>query len=281
MKRHTQKSRRAYLQSKWMLVLGLALLQPVVARAAEPGAVKPREIALREVVEVQEETIRLSHLLPSDAPIRLRQLAVAVELGRSPQPGSVRVLEASQIIDALHAWPELWHGFSIPDRVLIRRVGWTIQRTAVEAAILKFLGRSGAAKLLDAKWQESTITAREENPAVEVLGMRRALREKGYELRLRCVARAACNSFVVHLYANPDSFSVTHAQSSTPGATPWLAQSGKKAMLRLEGDAMSIVLPVICLERGELGENIRVLDISRHRVLHAQIVGPGVLQARF
>jgi Chaperone for flagella basal body P-ring formation len=272
--------------SRWKLLLaaGLVLSAPW---AASQG------VALPETAEVSGGTIRLSDLLPPTAPLALRQASAAIELGRSPQPGSVRVLEAAQIAQALTKQPGLLRQLTIPDRIVIRRLGWTVQREAIREAIRRFLGdRSDHRELPERALQSpGDITAREENPALEVAGIVRDVRGRGLECRFRCVQRALCPSFVARLLdPEPLSLDRSEVHSSTSSLTSWLpspvaakeagpilAEAGKKAMLLLDDGKMSISLQVVCLERGRLLQNIRVLDASSHRVLQAEVVGPGKL----
>ncbi len=253
-------------------------------------------VTLRESAEVSGGTIQLSDLLPQGAPLAVRQGSDTVQLGRSPQPGSVRVLEAAQIAQALAKRPDLLSQLAIPERILIRGSGWTIQREAIREAVVRFLrDKSDHRDLPESALQSpDDITAREENPGLEVVGILRDVRGQGFELRLRCARRALCSSFVVHvLDPQPSSSDGSAAFHSTTGALasrlpppvaakeagPVLAQAGKKAMLLLDDGRMSISLQVVCLERGKLWQKIRVLDAVSHRVLQAEVVGAGKLHA--
>ncbi len=252
-------------------------------------------VALSEIVDVSGETIRLSELLPRSAPLALRRASEAIELGRSPQPGSVRALEATQIAQALIKQPDLLRHLAIPNRILIGRLGWTIQREAIHETIVRFFhDRSDHRELLDSVLQSpDDVTSREENPALEVAGILRDVRGQGFELRLRCAKRALCSSFVVRLL-DPQASSLdwsappSSTRSPTSGRSlavaaketgPVLAEAGKKAMLLLDDGRMSISLQVVCLERGRLLQKIRVLDTSSHRVIQAEVVGAGKLHA--
>jgi hypothetical protein len=230
------------------------------------------------------------------APPALQQASDAVELGRSPEPGSIRVLEQAQIAHALTKRPDLLRQLAIPDRILIRRLGWTIQREAIREAVVRFFyDKSDQRDLPESALQSpDNISAGEENPALEVAGILRDVRRQGFELRVRCRQRMLCSSFVVRvLDPQPSSSDGSAAFRSTtasfvsrrpsPAATkesgPVLAQAGKKAMLLLEDGRMSISLQVVCLERGRLSQKIRVLDANSHRVLQAEVVGAGKLHA--
>jgi hypothetical protein len=249
---------------------------------------------LRESADVQGTTIRLSDLLPVGASPGLQKASAAVEIGRSPQRGSVRIFETGQLAHALRRYPELLHQISIPDRVLVRRAAWIAQREAIRDAIGRFLqAKSDGSNLPDSVLQApGDIAATQEDAVLQVVGMARDLRGDGSEFRLRCVPPAACRRFVAHVVEVEGASSsllsalpprVDRASQEKPEAAkktvPILAKAGSRATLLLESGNMSISLPVICLEPGALLQTIRVLDTGSHRVLRAEIVGAGKLHA--
>ena len=252
-------------------------------------------VALRESAEVKGAEIRLSELLPPGAPLALREASSAIEVGQSPQPGSVRTFQSGQLAHALGQSPDVLRQISIPDRVLVRRSGWVVQRAAIRSAIGGFFrAGSDGSSLPDSALQAPVdIAATERDPVVKVVEVARDLRGNGSEFRLRCVPRAVCSSFVAHvvefeaprpgrlniLRALPDGMGPFHATpaAAAKATVPIVAKAGSRATLLLESANMSISLPVICLERGGLRQTIRVLDAASHRVLHAEIVGAGKL----
>jgi flagella basal body P-ring formation protein FlgA len=64
-------------------------------------------------------------------------------------------------------------------------------------------------------------------------------------------------------------------------SAPILAEAGKPAMLRFDGRGLRIWMRVLCLERGALGQEIRVRDPENHRVFHAEVTGVAELRAIF
>jgi hypothetical protein len=279
-----------YSSSGWRLALRLVCW--TLAFWAQAAA--SQVVALPETVEVSGATIPLAQLLPRHSSLALRQASVAIELGRSPQPGSFRVLEAGQIMQVLSQRPDLLRQLAIPDRILVRRSGWVVQRAAIRAAIGRFLpAKSDNRDFTDSTLQAlDDIAAQAEDPALEVTGLTRDVRGRGFEFRLRCVPRALCSSFVAHLldpepgssgFGSSGLTGAIASMSSLPSAAkatgPILAEAGKKAMLLLDDGSMSISLPVTCLERGRLSQKIRVLDASSHRILHAEVVGAGKVHA--
>ncbi|HEY1799383.1 MAG TPA: flagella basal body P-ring formation protein FlgA [Terriglobales bacterium] len=143
------------------------------------------------------------------------------------------------------------------------------------------------------------LMAREKNPELEVTSIRRDAFAHDLLIHLRCRRREACGSFLV--LASPASgirefpsrnFSgpvPTSELSATRPAVlrrarhsaPVLVEPGKPAVLVLQGQGMRITLPVTCLERGSLDQQVSVRDPMTRKIVQAKVVGPGQLQSAF
>jgi len=282
--------------------------------AAGEGGAAPS--GLREMVEVTGTRVQLSDLLPADVSAELRASAGGVGLGRAPQPGSLRILERSQVVRELQHRPRLLLQLRIPERITIRRAGWPISRAAVSQAVAGFLlARSGnggrRADIAGLQWG-GDVSSGAANPAIEATAAYWDNRQQAFAVRLRCAEASYCGSFLVHVpEARTDSTeknreavdpaeaahfaepTVTASVSGrggeaqqqkrerVPQREPGLsmAEAGKPAKLMVEGDGFRISMPVVCLERGMLGQKIRALDSSDHRVVWAEVVGAGRLLA--
>lgn len=88
--------------------LGFAL----VALAA---AAQSRQVHLLSEVAVRRDNVRLSDLLPAEASVRMP--AEAIDLGRTPQPGSFRVFTREQLRRRIGGGIEV----EIPEQVVVRR----------------------------------------------------------------------------------------------------------------------------------------------------------------
>jgi hypothetical protein len=252
----------------------------------------PAPVQLRASAEVRGAVIRLSDLLPAGAASELQAAAQSVELGRAPQAGSERVLLGEQVVQRVAEEPRLAGRVSVPARVTIRRVAWPLDRQAVRNAVAGFLQAHGipASQLPPAEGLEwpGNVLALAEHPALEVTGASWDGRQRALELRLRCVERGLCGSFVVSAHASrPEMFDRQPLRSATgqfaqprpAGAA--LARPGQKAILVLERDGMRLSLPVICLERGGLRDRVRVREARGQRVFQARVVGAGIVHAAF
>ena len=274
--------RLLFLRLARLVAPGLLLCSPCPALQA---------VSLVTLAEVRQNTIRLSDLLPPEAGQALRQASAAIELGRSPQAGSLRVLEAAQIAGRLAAAPDLLRQLAIPDRIVIRRTGFRIPREAIRQAISGTLRAEGNdADLAESVLQWSgEVTSSEENPALQIESMHLDPRRQALEVRLHCVQRTSCGSFLAYLRPRQPLLADWKEKSAAqrsgvakqPASGEVLAQPGKRATLVLADGAMRISVPVICLERGALGQQVRVLDTANHRVFTAEVQRAGILLTTF
>jgi hypothetical protein len=254
-----------------------------------------RGVQLRFAVEVQHSVVWLSDILPPDAPAGLRKAGAAIAICRAPQPGSVRILEASLIERRLAQQPEVLRRLRVPSRVRVQSVGWPIREESVRGAISKYLRDQGwkndlpeEAKL---QWLEGFASS-VEHPALEVAGAEWDEDRQSVEARLRCSHRLSCGSFLVHVML-PRELSRQWREKLGSGAVfgadqppfagvatgPVLAEKGKPATLIFDAGNMQISLPVICLQEGVLNQHIRVFNAQSRRVFRAEVVGAGLLRA--
>jgi hypothetical protein len=252
-------------------------------------------VRLRDLVEVDHEIILLSDLLPPNVPSALKSASDAIRLGHAPLMGCVRILDPEQIKHQLAADPTLLAVFRMPTKITIRRFKWLIKNAAVRSAVSVFLQqwKSKYGSLPDpATLQLDNPGALQEDPALVVAGMDWDDWRQDLQLRLRCANRALCGSFLAHAgwpsdlaakwraKLHPENFSSgTGAASNGSSSAPALTEIGKPATLILEGAGLRISIPVVCLGRGALNQQVRVLDVRTHRVFDAEVVGSGLLRA--
>ena len=244
-----------------------------------------RTTVLLKSVSVSRDTIRLSDLLPPDASDEERRAAEQIELGRTPQCHTLRVFESSDIEKKASASPSPELGrFAFSGPVSVYRTCFPIRRDAVQRVIAEF-GKAKGAPLteLPLHWPE-VIYARSENPALQVEQVSPDPARSVLQIRLGCVERLSCPSFWVTVSAEPgthlSSGGLAFASATAPVArSAALVESGQRVMLVLEDPPMRIQLPVICLQRGSLGKQVRATDPMTHRVFQAEVTGVGTLMA--
>jgi hypothetical protein len=124
-----------------LAVAALALfLVPEPMRAA--GSLQPR-IRIPKFAEVQGDTIRLSDLLPPDAPADLEQIGARIALGDSPDPACQRVLSKDQIVLQLREFPSIREQLELPERLIVFCKQRRLSPDEIWAAIESFLAAEG------------------------------------------------------------------------------------------------------------------------------------------
>jgi hypothetical protein len=287
---------------KYALLVTMLLIVPPSGWCARNQETQKNDsvVRLRDAVDVKQNRVWLSDLLPPGAPAAMQNALASIELCPSPQPGSVRVLDAEQIEARLAGQREMLGQLAIPGRITIRYTGWPIAEERVRLAISEFLrqqgwhNREGKRDLPDAAQLDWTRphSATVESPKLEVVGLDWDDRQQSAQVRLRCSPRTSCGSFLVHIVLSPPLAQEWRQQlalgsdlnSSDPpaaanGNSSVLAEKGKPATLVLDDGSMRISVRVICLQRGVLNQEIRVVEARSRRVFHAEVVGMGLLHA--
>jgi hypothetical protein len=120
-------------------VLGLIMVPEPMGAA---GSLQPR-IRIPKFVEVQGETIRLSDLLPPDAPADLEQIGARIALGDSPDPACQRVLSKDQIELQLREFPSILEQLVVPERLIVFCKQRRLSPDEIWTAIETFLAAEG------------------------------------------------------------------------------------------------------------------------------------------
>jgi hypothetical protein len=263
---------------QWALLAALAL-------PSENGAAQT--VVLLRAAKVSRETIRLSDLLPPGTSPKMRQAGEQIELGATPRCHTIRFFEPSEIEKRTSSWPAL-QGLSVPGPVSVERACFPIRREAVQHVISEFERQKDMAlPELPLHWSEA-IYASQENPALEVEQALPDPVRPALQIRLRCVERAVCPSFLVSVPTIPPlhPFSTLGPRLLSAAATALqtakgavLVQSGQRVILVFEDPPLRMQLPVTCLQRGVLGEQVRAMDPSTHRLFRAEVTSAGTLTA--
>jgi len=253
-------------------------------------------IQLRDMVVIDHQgPVLLSDLLPSDAPVGLRETSQRVELCQAPQAGALRVLRAEQVLRSITPYPDLLQQFTIPPRIIIRYLGSSASEARVRDAISEFLRIRGWDKGLPegAKLDLPEVTAAE-GESFQVTQVQWDTQRQAMEVRLGCSKPRPCGAFLGYVLL-PQTLPVDSRKGLTRAisakservprtdapdvAHPPLVTKGKTATLILENATMRISVPVTCLEPGLLNQSVRVFDKRSRRILVAQVVGDHLLRA--
>lgn len=273
-----------------VLRLGLSLV--LVDAAA--GFAADHTVTLRALAVARSQTVTLSDLLPADAPADLFKASTEIELCPAPQVGVSRRLSSEEINNRLRGYPELVSQFRVPPTITLRRAAWPIREGAVRGAIAQFLRGRGMKIVLpqnaEFHWPDEILAA-DEDPTLQVASWGWNFVADMPEANLRCTNRFACGSFLVRislpgvtadrwrqLAAGQPSPQIEKGRAASQQLTV-LAQRGKPATLILDDGLMTLSMPVICLEKGVLQQQIKVFDAERRRVIRAAVIGENLLRS--
>lgn len=111
---------------------------------------------------------------------------------------------------------------------------------------------------------------------------------KAVIVRMGCEVSAQCLPFFVRaeLDQNGDSKIALHSNAGllpnvprAPSKQP-LVRAGAQAVLLLESERVHIRIPVVCIEDGALGQNVRVRGSGNRQMYVAEVVDTGSLKGR-
>jgi hypothetical protein len=273
----------------WALSLGgMFIFVVAVGRCAALPACAG--VAVRASVEVADGTFTLADLLEGRVCGGMREAAAQVNLGLAPRAGSARVFDGRQVrvlMDALASDKSDAESITmqIPERVVVRRAG--VMKTCGEIAgalASSALWRDGDAVQLRQHLDCAAAGGVPEEAELELIRANRNEALERWEFSLRCTKPEACVPFMV--WAHEEGLhGEGAAQRREPGlgAQPnrkLLVKAGQTATLMWEQGGIRVILPVTCLEAGELGQVVRVRLKNVTRTLRAEVMSDGTLQVK-
>jgi flagella basal body P-ring formation protein FlgA len=134
-----------------IIVTQLILLTPTLAGAGQE--LEPTKLC--QVVTVAAPIVRLSDLLPAEAPGTLKARSAEIAMGSAPQPGRSRTVTRAEIKSHLIDTPDLLGSLAIPDRIVIERSHRMLTPSEVLRAIKTGLG--GQALPGSGGWDDSDL----------------------------------------------------------------------------------------------------------------------------
>ncbi len=273
----------------WLAVAGLAFfLAPEPMGAG--GSLQPR-IRIPKFAEVQGETIKLSDLLPPDAPADLEQIGARIAFGDSPDPACQRVFSKNQIELQLREFPSIRERLELPERLIVFCKQRRLSPDEIWAAIESFLAAEGLsatrAVLQRLPSYQATVFVTKQDPGLVV----KRIEPDRVRRQVRFLLWTSNEPQVLPFYVTVDEPSLTagrmllshasKARFTKPEASPAiiLVTKGKAAKLVVETPTLRMTALVTPLESGAQGQVIRVKNLDTQRVFQAEVVGEGLLHA--
>ena len=174
--------------------------------------------------------------------------------------------------------------------LLVAGAGTTVRaqeasRTPISRdCILRALHSSGVSILPEQMEELSGMTAAEPNPPLKVLSVD-MLDADSDKVLLRCEHPNTCLPFyvLVHWGRLEDGSTSRPGQTIRKAAQPeqraanLLVRSGRTVVLMLAGEYIHMTLPVLCLQNGGRGQQVRVINKDTKKRYVARVTGPGVV----
>jgi flagella basal body P-ring formation protein FlgA len=209
----------------------------------------------------------------------------------------LRVFTARELTKAIAESAGLGHEFArttLPEQVVVRRVGWPIDREAVQRTVM----RSGLAGKFNFSQMRillpADLTSARSSPQFEITAITPTPDHLRLFARVRCRERAACGSFLAEIvFSAPGTIAKRRGPRSEILASavcfkqriesatfsgPVLVRPGRLALFEIEGEGFRITQPVMPVKGARLGELVRVSDPKSHRSWLAQVAGSGQLR---
>jgi hypothetical protein len=274
----------------------------VAALSATPAnAIRAPRIELLREVTVSGAAVALSDLLPANAGDSLRAQAEEVSLGSAPQPGNTRVIGRGGILNEMAGNRELYEAIVVPERVIVSRDARPVALEEVFVAIRHALAKvnvSAAGSLSPENvLLESQILVKAGDPGLQVLrsdfdpGMKRArflLWPSRDPTVLPFYVTAVLPEYSVPVVIADSKHSAIlptdRGATRTPARAPKpeiLVSPNASATLLLQSATLNMIVDVTPLERGTLGQQVRVRVADTGKVFRAEVDGRGHLEMKF
>jgi hypothetical protein len=286
--------------SKIIIYIYYVILISVLTGGSALASRVPR-IELLRAVSVTGTRVLLSDLLPASAPGSLRARAAQISMGAAPQPGNSRILERDAVERRAGASEEMLAEVSVPERIVVSRDSRAITLSEVFEAIRSALHRSGAPGAAALRpgdvFLESQVFVGPGDSGLRVMrvdidhGLRRARfllwpSRSPKVLPFFVTVRFAGEMPLAPLRASMEfrrmaQHSAITAVAAPPAKKEILVAAGESATLTLHSDTLRIFVDVVSLERGTLGQQIRVRMPETGKIFNAQVDGRAHLEVKF
>jgi hypothetical protein len=283
-----------------MVMMNVALVASFVFAGALRAERVPRIELLREI-HVPGTSVLLSDLLPEGVSPALRQRASEISLGTAPPPGNTKTLEQVSLKISTGPNSDILSELVVPDHVVVSRDARPITLPEVFDAISKSLTHAGvnawSALRPEDLLLQSQILVSPGDAGLQVLrsevdtGLRRArflLWPANDPKVLPFIVTARLDQFSPIAVIRMGPMARRNVDRAAALSKPIesvrrviLISAGQRATLFLHSDVIQMFADVISLERGALGQRIRVRMLDTGKIFSAQVDGPAHLEVKF
>jgi len=275
------------LLASYFLLLASCFL--LLAGVANAGSFQPR-VQIHSAVQVEGETVKLSDLLPPNAPRGLGETCRQVILGDAPLAASQRVISRVQIEQQLREFPSTLRQLKIPDRVIVtrkrRRLSSAEIITAIETCMARGEFDGFQTPNLNGLNLRAPVFVTKSDPGLEVRRVDADPVQRKTRFLLWTSKEPQMLPFYVTIGGLPGRRSPRLTVAKVKPTRPTssfplvLVGVGKPAELVVETPTLRMTARVIPLESGVKGQIISVRNQDTQRVLKAEVVDAGLLQVQ-
>jgi hypothetical protein len=252
----------------------LAMVAILVPPASADAGTAPK-VELLSSVAVQARELRLSDFLPPGAPGFLRAQAAQVMLGQTPRPGTVRVMDIVELEHTLR--PEVLRRLSFPPKITVYRTGYVLESKRAAAALESALQTRGVKAELGPVDVTGAPLLESSDAKLRVLDIRYDALHQRWNARMALADQPHAVPFLVTATGGgPNTGDLSyHADAVRIASEQPLFKAGQRAILVMNSDAFHATIPVVCLEAGLPGREIRVRDEANGKIHRAQVSATG------
>ena len=275
--------------------LHLGLLAILLVPYAASADAACTNFALAAEQEIGGGPLTLAALLPACAPAAVVSGAERIALGAAPRAGVVRILQRKAILRAMEKSGLAAGAFRIPAEVVVRRSGRRVSREEVLSVVREALAKQGIACAealrAEAIQFEANVQLPEESARLVVtqIEIDPALGRVRFRLHEQeassvppvFVTAALGDPLLGELRRKMETSGSGGGRVRRQSAGPVLIRSGQVARIRMHSRDLEILVDVTPLESGRLGETIRVRLPDTGKILRAQVLSGGALEASF
>jgi len=274
------------------LVIFATLLAVVASPAIEAGTLR---IALLASTEVQSDTILLAHLLPANASRAIRDAAEKVALGTAPQNGISRQFTRESLNTTIASSGLSPADFAIPAIVTVRRGSRLISLEEIYAAIQSALARNPLPGLTSLQLQDLALDADVRVPPgnAGLVVTQATLDQFLGRARFTLLPTSApgVHAFFVtaklaasvpdwpHALSRQLMTVASHSVAAIDTSGQFLVAADRPARLHIHSSNMDMFLEVRPLQKGRLGDVMRVRLLGTGRTIQARVGPDGLLDA--
>jgi hypothetical protein len=253
------------------LLAGLALYTPAAAGSA------PGMLTLKALVQISANDVTLADVVtaPTEA-----GFPSALVVCHAPDQGTVRMVSMSEIA-ALLKKHDLKYTLQGAAQVSIvraaRKVSVAELRPMIESALH---GADPTAKVAEVEIQ-ATISVGSD-PAIKLLKLRFDPAIQKYRVWFIATSESRKTTFQATATLEHGTAPIEiNASSASQSASllPALVHRGETAMMQLQGDGFTAMVPVVCLEDGKEATMVHVHDKASKRNYRAQVLTRELLRA--